>query len=314
MGPYIAKRLLGVIPTLFIVSIVIFFLSHLAPGDPVTRMLGSYATPAELERARVEMGYDRPLPEQYMAWLLRALRGDLGRSLNSNLPVAETIADRLPRTMGLAALAMVISVAIGVPLGLIAGIRQNTYSDQAAMAVSLVGLSIPDFIAGLLLVIVFAGQLELLPTMGYTPMNEGVGEWLRHLILPAFSLGLLMAAVTARMTRSSVIDVFRQDYVLTARAKGLGEPAVVGRHVLKSAMIPVLTVIGINLGAVFRGAVVIETLFSIPGIGRLMIVGIDFRDYPVIQGCLLVVVGLYILINLVVDILYVWLDPRIRYS
>ncbi len=314
MIQYILRRLLGAVPTLLLVSVVVFLLAHLAPGDPVVRMLGGFATSAEIEKARSEMGFDRPLAVQYVAWLERAVQGDLGRSINSNLPVIEMIADRLPRTASLAVIALAVSIALGVPLGILAAVRQNTIWDQAAMCVSLIGLSIPDFVAGLLLVILFSVELRLLPSIGYSPLNEGLWPWMSHLILPAVSLGILMAAVTARMTRSSMLDVMRQDYVLTARSKGLGEVKVVGLHVLKSAMIPIITVIGINCGAVFRGAVVIETLFAIPGIGRLMISGIEFRDYPVIQGVLLVVVTLYVLINLAVDLLYAWLDPRIRYA
>jgi peptide/nickel transport system permease protein len=314
MWGYVLRRVASAVPTLLIVSVIIFLLSHLAPGDPVTRMIGGYATTTELEQARRELGLDRPLVEQYAEWLRRAMQGDFGHSLNNNLPVSTLIAERLPRTFGLAALSLLISILIGVPLGILAGIRQNTVHDQAAMGFSLLGLSIPDFVAGLLLIIVFSVELGALPSMGYAPLSDGVWSWLTHLLMPAFSLGFLMAAVTARMTRSSVIDVLRQDYILTARAKGLAERLVIGRHVLKSAMIPVVTVIGINLGAVFRGAVVIETLFAIPGIGRLMIVGIDFRDYPVVQGCLLVIVTVYIVINLAVDLLYAWLDPRVRYA
>lgn len=314
MIQYILRRLLGAVPTLLLVSVVVFMLAHLAPGDPVVRMLGGFATPAEIEKARAEMGFDQPLAVQYVAWLDRAVQGDLGRSINSNLPVIEMIADRLPRTASLAVIALAVSIVLGVPLGILAAVRQNSIWDQAAMCVSLIGLSIPDFVAGLLLVILFSVELRLLPSIGYAPLHEGLWPWMSHLILPAVSLGILMAAVTARMTRSSMLDVMRQDYVLTARSKGLGEAKVIGLHVLKSAMIPIITVIGINCGAVFRGAVVIETLFAIPGIGRLMISGIEFRDYPVIQGCLLVVVTLYVLINLAVDLLYAWLDPRIRYA
>lgn len=314
MHRYVLRRLAETLPTLLIVSLIVFLLAHLAPGDPAARMLGSYATPAEIAKARQEMGFDRPVVVQYAAWLGRAVQGDLGRSINTGLSVLETIADRLPRTFSLAFLSLLISIAIGVPLGILAGIRQNTVWDQASMSFCLIGLSIPDFVAGLLLVLVFSVELNLLPSMGYAPLAQGLGDWLGHLAMPSFALGFLMSAVTARMTRSSVLDVLRQDYVLTARAKGMGEPRVIGIHVLKSAMIPVVTVIGINLGAVFRGAVVIETLFALPGIGRLMITGIEFRDYPVIQGCLLAIVTIYILINLAVDLLYAWLDPRIRYA
>lgn len=314
MGRYVARRLAGAAPTLFVVSVVVFLLAQLAPGDPVVRMLGSFATTQEIDRARAEMGFDRPLVVQYAAWLARAVQGDLGRSITSNLPVGQMIAERLPRTLGLALLAVLVSIAIGVPAGVLAAVKQNTGFDQALMSFCMLGLSVPDFVTALLLVIVFSVELNLLPSMGYAPLSDGIGAYLSHLAMPSLSLGFMMAAVTARMTRSSVLDVLRQDYVLTARSKGLTETQVIERHVLKSAMIPVVTVIGINFGAVFRGAVVIETLFSLPGIGRLIITAIESRDYPLVQGCLLVVVTIYIAINLAIDLLYACLDPRIRYQ
>jgi peptide/nickel transport system permease protein len=314
MYRYIVKRLISTIPTLFIVSVVVFMVVHLIPGDPASVMLGSYASRDEIQAFRKEMGFDQPLHIQYGLWLGRAVQGNLGRSINSGLPVGRLIIDRLPVTLSLAILTIVISILIAFPLGILAGIRQNTVYDQAAMTFGMLGLSVPDFVAGLLLVLVFAVNLNWLPSMGYAPLSQGFWPWLRHLIMPSFALGFLMAAVTARMTRSSVIDVLRQDYILTARAKGLQENRVVLIHALKNAMIPVVTVIGINLAAVFRGAVVIETLFALPGIGRMMITGIQFRDYPVIQGCFLVIVLIYVLVNLVVDLLYAWLDPRIHYT
>lgn len=314
MSQYILRRLLSTIPTLFIVTVIVFLLLHLSPGDPASMMMGSYATPAEIEQYREAMGFNRPIHEQYISWLWRALQGDLGRSLNANTPVLDMIVERLPRTFSLAILAMLISILIGMPLGIIAGVRQNTAYDQTAMSFALLGLSVPDFVAGLLLILFFSVYLGLFPSMGYVPIDQSLWGWLYHLALPALSLGFLMAAVTARMTRSSIVDVLRQDYVTTARSKGLSETRIIRVHVLKNALIPVVTVIGINFGAVFRGAVVIETLFAIPGLGRMLITGIQYRDYPVIQGCLLVIVTIYILINLIVDLLYAQLDPRIRYD
>ncbi len=314
MHNYLLKRLFSTIPTLFLVTIVVFLLLHLSPGDPASMMLGSYATPAEIEIFREKMGFNRPLPEQYFAWLWRAVQGDLGQSLNANVPVLDMMIERLPRTFSLALLAMMFSVVIGMPLGILASIRQNTAYDQAAMSFALLGLSIPDFVAGLLLILLFSVYMGWAPSMGYVPIVDSPVEWFMHLLLPAFSLGFLMAAVTARMTRSSVVDVLRQDYVMTARSKGLPESKIIRIHVLKNALIPVVTVVGINFGAVFRGAVVIETLFAIPGLGRMLITGIQYRDYPVIQGCLLAIVTIYILINFLVDMLYAVLDPRIRYE
>lgn len=311
---YAIRRLLGAIPTLFLASMLVFLISHLAPGDPASQILGSYATPAELDKAREEMGLNEPLPVQYQRWLVRAATGDLGKSINWNLPVTQMISERMPRTAGLAVLALSISILLGVPLGIIAGVRQNRLSDRVAMVVSLLGLSVPDFVVGLLLVILFTVHLGLLPSLGYVGFSTSPYQWALHMIMPAFALGYLMTAVTARMTRASIIENLGQEFVLSARAKGLSEQRVVGVHVLKAAMIPVITVIGINLGAVFRGAVVIEAIFAIPGIGGLMMSAISARDYPVIQGCLLVSVTIYIFVNLAVDLVYAVLDPRIRYK
>lgn len=314
MGYYCFRRLLGVIPTLLIVSVIVFLLARLAPGDPASQMLGSYATPVEIEHMRAELGLNKPLYAQYGIWLWNAVRGDLGLSINANVPVLQLLLEALPRTVSLAFLALFVSIVTGVPLGIYAGIRPNTGSDQIATGISLLGLSVPDFVVGMLFIIVFSVHWNLLPSIGYAPLFERPGAWLSHMVLPAVSLGLLMTAVTARMTRSCVIEVMSQDYVLTARAKGLPEYKVILKHVLKAAMIPVITVIGINLGSVFRGAVVIETLFAIPGIGRLMVGSIAARDYPVIQGVLLAAVVIYVFINLIVDLAYAWLDPRIRLS
>jgi peptide/nickel transport system permease protein len=310
---YVLRRIVGALPTLLFASILVFLMAHLAPGDPASQILGTYATPQELAQVRTELGLDRPLPEQYLGWLLRVLHGDLGNSITWNLPVGQLILDRLPRTCALAVLSLLVSVVLGVPLGILAAVKQDTPADRGAMAISLLGLSVPDFVVGLVLVVIFSALLGILPSIGYTDITVSPAQWLLHLIMPALSLGFLMTAVTARMTRASVIEMLGQDFVLTARAKGLTEARVVGLHVLKAAMIPVITVIGINLGALFRGAVVIETLFAVPGLGWLMIGAIQARDYPVIQGCLLVSVSIYIAINLAVDLLYALLDPRIRY-
>ncbi|RAI01855.1 peptide ABC transporter [Acuticoccus sediminis] len=311
---YTIRRLIGALPTLLLASMLVFLMSHLAPGDPASQILGSYATPAELEQARQEMGLNDPLPVQYVRWLAKAATGDLGTSINWNMPVSDMILERLPRTAGLAVLALAFSILMGVPLGILAGVKQNRPADRAAMVASLLGLSVPDFVVGLLLVIVFTVNLGLLPSVGYVDFGTDPAQWAMHLIMPAFALGYLMTAVTARMTRASMIENLGQEFVLSARAKGLTETRVVGLHVLKAALIPVVTVVGINLGSVFRGAVVIESIFAIPGIGGLMIGAIDARDYPVIQGCLLASVTIYIGINLVVDLTYALLDPRIRYK
>lgn len=311
---YTVKRLGSAVPTLLIVSVIIFMIARLAPGDPITQMLGPSATISEIEAEKARLGLDQPVPVQYVIWLGRALAGDLGTSVVNGANVMQSIIERMPRTFSLALFSVLMSILIGIPLGTIAAIRHNTAWDQAVMGFSFLGLSIPDFVSGLLLIVVFSVQLGWLPSIGYTSISEGgLDGWLAHLVLPSLAIGTSMTAVMARMTRSSVMDVMRREFVVTAHAKGLPKWRVIFQHVLGNAMVPVITIIGINFGAVFRGAVIIETLFSISGIGRLLISGIEGRDYPVIQGCLLVTVVIYVLINLVVDLAYAWIDPRISY-
>jgi peptide/nickel transport system permease protein len=267
----------------------------------------------EIEAVRLKMGLDRPLPVQYAAWLGKALRGDLGLSIISGRSISRSILERLPHTMALAFLAIAIAIAIAIPSGVTAAVKQNTLTDRAVMLFSLLGVSLPSFWVGILFIIFFSVQLRWFPSSGYVSIYENLFQGLRYLLLPAVSLALVMAAVSARMARSAMLEVLRQDYIRTARAKGLGHWAVVVRHGLKNAMIPVITVIGLDFGWLLGGTVVIETIFGIPGMGRLVIYSILNRDYPVVQGVILYMAIIYMLVNLLVDFIVTLMNPRIRY-
>jgi peptide/nickel transport system permease protein len=310
---YLLKRLMAAIPVLFVVSVMVFLFLRMIPGDPATAMLGRDASVQEIEAVRLKMGLDRPLPVQYATWLGKALHGDLGLSVISGRSISRSILERLPHTMALAFLAIAIAIAIAIPSGVIAAVKQNTFTDRAVMLFSLLGVSLPSFWVGILFIIFFSVQLRWFPSSGYVSIYENVFQGLRYLILPAVSLALVMAAVSARMARSAMLDVLRQDYIRTARAKGLGRWAVVVRHGLKNAMIPVITVIGLDFGWLLGGTVVIETVFGIPGMGRLVVYSILNRDYPVVQGVILYMAIIYMLVNLLVDFIVTLMNPRIRY-
>jgi peptide/nickel transport system permease protein len=310
---YLIKRLMAAIPVLFVVSVVVFMFLHLIPGDPATAVLGRNASAQEIEAVRAKMGLDRPLPVQYAAWLGKALTGDLGMSIISGRSISRSILERLPHTMALAFLAIAMAVAIAIPSGVTAAVNQNTLTDRAVMLFSLLGVSLPSFWVGILFIILFAVQLRWLPASGYVSVYENPLEGLRYLLLPAVSLALVMAAVSARMARSAMLEVLRQDYIRTARAKGLGPWAVVIRHGLKNAMIPVITVIGLDFGWLLGGTVVIESVFGIPGMGRLVVYSILNRDYPMVQGVILYMAVIYMLVNLLVDFIVTLMNPRIRY-
>jgi peptide/nickel transport system permease protein len=310
---YLLKRFMATIPVLFIVSVMVFLFLRLIPGDPATAMLGRNASVQEIEAVRLKMGLDRPLPVQYAAWLGKALRGDLGLSIISGRSISRSILERLPHTMALALLAIAIAIAIAIPSGVTAAVKQNTLTDRAVMLFSLLGVSLPSFWVGILFIIFFSVQLRWFPSSGYVSIYENLFQGLRYLLLPAVSLALVMAAVSARMARSAMLEVLRQDYIRTARAKGLGHWAVVVRHGLKNAMIPVITVIGLDFGWLLGGTVVIETIFGIPGMGRLVIYSILNRDYPVVQGVILYMAIIYMLVNLLVDFIVTLMNPRIRY-
>jgi peptide/nickel transport system permease protein/oligopeptide transport system permease protein len=304
---FIRQRLLLAIPTVFAVSIAVFLMLHLIPGDPASIYLGDQlATPERLERIRQEMGLDRPIHIQYLDFVVRALQGDLGRSLQNGRPVALELSERLPRTAELAAAAFLVSLLFGVSLGILSALRHNTWVDTLSMFVALVGVSMPIFWLGLLAILVFSIQLSWFPITGQ--------QGLVSLVLPAAVLGIVSSATLARLVRSSMLEVLRNEYVTTARAKGLRERVVVRRHALKNALIPVATVLGLEVGSLLSGAVITETVFARPGIGKLIVDSIQSKDFTVVQGGVLFVAVVYVVVNLAVDVSYAFLDPRIRLS
>ncbi|OLD75992.1 MAG: peptide ABC transporter [Candidatus Rokubacteria bacterium 13_1_20CM_4_70_14] len=312
MVTLLGRRLLATIPLLFLVSLVVFALVHALPGDPAVLFLGEEADPETLARFRVRLGLDRPLVAQYAAWLGRALRGDLGRSLRTNQPVAEAILERLPVTLELLVAALSVSLAIAIPMGIVSAVKRNSGVDLVSTVFALVGFAMPGFWLGIILIYVFALLLRWLPPSGWVPLPASVPQNLLSLVLPAFTLGTALAALVTRQLRSGMLEVLRQDYVRTAQAKGLSERQVVGKHALKNALISVVTVVGLQLGGLLGNTIITETLFALPGVGRLMIDAIFSRDFFVVQGVILFLAVGYVLSNLLVDALYSYLDPRIR--
>ncbi|MBI3536861.1 MAG: ABC transporter permease [Chloroflexi bacterium] len=314
MTRYISKRLLAMLPVLFLVSFVVFMLLHLTPGDPALIMLGEEATPQNLAALRHELGLDQPLPLQFLSWMEHIVRGDLGRSIRTHQQVLEAIVERLPVTIELTALAMIISLFIALPTGIISATRRNSFLDLFSTTGALLGISMPNFFLAILLIFIFAVTLRWLPPIGYTPIQKDLLENIRGMILPAITLGAAASAIVARLTRSSLLEVLSQDYVRTAQAKGLAERTIIYTHALKNAMIPVVTIIGLQIGALIGGAVITETIFVLPGVGSLVVDSIFRRDYPLVQGAVLFISIAHLFVNLVVDILYAFLDPRIRYA
>jgi peptide/nickel transport system permease protein len=309
----ILRRLAATIPVMVVVALAVFALLHVTPGDPAVIIAGDYATSDDIARIRARLGLDQPFHVQVGIWLGRLVRGDLGTSIFSGLPVATLIGQRAATTVWLTLFAMLISVGVGVPVGVVAAWRRGSWVDRAVMLFAVSGFSMPTFWLGFILVYVFAISAGWLPVQGYQPMATGAWPFLRHLVLPALTLSVAYMALIARMTRASMLGVLEEDYIRTAFAKGLAPRGVLIRHALKNASLPVVTIIGIGFALLIGGAVVTESVFALPGLGRLTVDAIVRRDYPVIQGVLLVVSGVYVLINLVVDVLYVVLDPRIRY-
>ncbi len=303
---FLVRRLALTVPVLIGVATLVFALIHLIPGDPAQAILGETASEADVAALRTRLGLDRPLIEQYAGFLSSAARGDLGTSLRSNAPVAQEITDRLPATLELAAAAMFVAIGFSIPLGIIAAVRRGTIVDHAATTVALTGISIPNFWLGPLLALVFAVELGWLPVSG-----RGT---LANLVLPAISLGAALAAILARMTRASLLEELREPYVQAARARGASQGRAVLRHAFRNSLIPVVTLIGLQFGAVLTGAVITETIFAWPGIGRLLIQSIGFRDYPIVQGCVFFIAVTYVGMNLLTDLVYGVLDPRIRYD
>ena len=314
MKTYVVRRLLALIPVALVVATVAFVLIHLAPGDPASVIAGPDASRADVERIERQLGLDAPLPVQLVRWYGRLVQGDLGQSIFLRKPVTDAILDRVEPTLLLTLFAIIISIAIGVPAGVLAARYHNTTTDQVLMVIALLGVSIPNFLLGLLFILFFSVWLGWFPVAGYSPLEYGWLKTLRSLVLPAFALGLVQSALIARIARSSMLDVLREQFITAGRAKGLGERAVIYKHALKNAMIPTVTIIGISFAILISGAVVVETVFNIPGLGRLIISAVLRRDYPVIQGVVLCIAGMYMLINLAVDLSYLVFDPRVRYQ
>jgi len=311
---YVVRRLLALIPVALVVATVSFVLMHLAPGDPASVIAGPDASREDVKRIERQLGLDAPLPVQLGRWYLQLAQGDLGQSIFLRKPVTEAILDRVEPTLLLTLFAIAVASLIGVPAGVISARYHNSATDQAFMALALVGISVPNFLAGLLLILCFSVWLGWFPVAGYSPLEYGWLKTLRSLVLPAFALGIVQSALIARIARSAMLDVLREQYIVAGRAKGLGERAVIYKHALKNAMIPTVTIIGISFAVLISGAVVIETVFNIPGLGRLIISAVLRRDYPVIQGVVLCIAGVYMLINLAVDLSYLAFDPRVRYQ
>jgi ABC-type dipeptide/oligopeptide/nickel transport system permease component len=303
---FILRRLMLTLPVLLGVATLVFALIHLVPGDPAQAMLGESAAPGDVAELRTRLGLDRPILAQYGSYVAGLVRGDLGTSFRYRTPVAREIGQRLGRTAQLAAAAMTVAILVAIPLGIIGALHRGTAVDHAAMTVSLAGISMPNFWLGPLLTILFSIQ------MGWLPVS-GTGDW-RNLVLPAATLGVALAAILARMTRASLTDELRELYVMAASARGLSRGRVVAAHALRNSLIPVVTIIGLQFGSVLTGTIITETIFAWPGVGRLLIQGIGYRDYPLVQGCILFIAVAYVAMNLLVDVVYAWLDPRIRYQ
>ena len=314
MLSYIIRRLLGVIPVMLIVGVFVFSLLHMAPGDPAAIIAGDNATPANIALIRASLGLDRPLLEQFASWGWATLRGDLGVSMFSQIAVTTLIQQRVGPTFSLAFTTMLVAVTIAITFGVLAAWKAGSLLDRMVMGTAVMGFSVPVFVVGYILVYFVALQWHWLPVQGYTLLTDGFWPWLQHLILPSVALGLAYVALIARITRASMLDVLAEDYIRTASAKGVATLPMLLGHALKNAAVPIITVIGIGVALLISGVVITESVFNIPGIGRLVVDAITRRDYPIIQGVMIVFAAVYVLINLAIDISYSFLDPRIRYS
>ncbi|MGJ4903708.1 ABC transporter permease [Bradyrhizobium sp. HKCCYLS2058] len=313
MLAYALRRVLSTLPVMAIVALFVFSLLYIAPGDPAVVIAGDQASPADVERIRANLGLDQPFLVQFGSWVWRLLHFDLGTSIFTNLPVASMIAQRIEPTLSLMMVTLCLTIVIAVPLGVIAAWKAGTWIDRIIMAFAVFGFSVPVFVVGYILAYVFALKFDWLPVQGYTPLAQGFWPWLQNLILPAVALGCVYIALIARITRAAMLEVLQQDYIRTARAKGLGQGGILFIHALKNAAVPIVTVVGIGIALLIGGAVVTESVFAIPGLGRLTIDAILRRDYPVIQGIVLLFSFVYVLVNLLIDITYTLVDPRIRY-
>ncbi|HEX6959631.1 MAG TPA: ABC transporter permease [Ferrovibrio sp.] len=309
----IASRLVAAIPVMGVVAIFVFLLLRLSPGDPAAILAGDAATPEAIAAIRTGLGLDQPIWQQFVTWIGDLAQGDLGRSVLSKQPVMHMIADRVEPTISLALVTLIFSVAVAVPIGIIAAWKQSSWIDRGIMALSVAGFSVPVFVLGYILIYIFSIRLDLLPVQGFVSISEGFWPFLQNLILPTLALGFIYIALFARITRASMLEVLGEDYIRTAHAKGLSEHVVLIRHALRNAAVPIVSVVGIGFALLIGGVVITETVFNIPGLGRLVVEAVLARDYPIIQGIILLFSGIYVLINLAVDIAYVLLDPRIRY-
>ncbi|MFN4276588.1 MAG: ABC transporter permease [Ferrovibrio sp.] len=309
----ISSRLVAAIPVMGVVAIFVFLLLRLSPGDPAAILAGDAATPEMIAAIRADLGLDRPIWEQFVTWLGQLLQGDLGRSVLSKQPVAMMIGQRIEPTISLALTTLFFAVIVAVPIGIIAAWKQGGWIDRGIMALSVVGFSIPVFVLGYILIYFFSMKLDLLPVQGFASLSEGLLPFLERIALPTLTLSFIYIALFARITRAAMLEVLGEDYIRTAHAKGLNESTVLVRHALRNAAVPIVSVIGIGFALLIGGVVITETVFNIPGVGRLVVEAVLARDYPIIQGVILLFSGVYVLINLAIDIAYVLLDPRIRY-
>ncbi len=313
MTAYIVRRLIATLPVMGFVALFVFLLRHLTPGDPAAIIAGDEATPAMVDGVRAKLGLDRTLWEQFGIYVVNLLHGDLGTSIFSNLPVLTLVKQRLEPTVVLAVSTLFVAVLFAVPMGVIAAWKARTTIDRIVMAFSVLGFAVPVFLVGYLLIYVFAIELRWLPVQGYKPLSQGIVGTAKSIVLPAFALGMVYMALIARITRASMLEVLNQDYMRTARAKGASTASILLRHALKNAAVPIVTVIGIGLTLLISGVVITETVFNIPGLGRLTVDAILKRDYPIIQGLIILFAGVKVLVNLLIDISYAFFDPRIRY-
>jgi peptide/nickel transport system permease protein len=312
MTAYILRRLVMLAPVILVVGVVVFALVHLTPGDPAAVIAGDQATPERVEELREQLGLNDPLPVQFLRWFGGVLRFDFGESIFIGGSVTDALLERAQPTLLLTLYAVIVQLVIGVPAGILAAVRHNSLLDRAMTVIAISGAAIPTFFLGIMLILFFAVRLRWLPSGGYVPITEDPRQHLEAMLMPAFALGFSSAGLLARLVRSSMLDVLREDYVRTAWAKGLTERLIVVRHALRNALIPAVTVVGTSVGALLGGAVVTETVFTIPGMGRLVVQSIARRDYPIIQGAVMTIAMTYVLVNLLVDILYVYIDPRVR--
>jgi len=313
MLSFLARRLLSTLPVLLVVAVLVFLILRLTPGDPAAVLAGDQATTEQIAMIRANLGLDRSIPEQFLIWFGHLLQGDLGQSYYYKMPVTELIAQRIEPTLSLAVITITLAVAVAVPLGVLAAWRFGSWLDRGVMAFSVAGFSVPVFVSAYLLIWFFSLKLGWFPVQGYKRISGGFGPWLYHLLLPAFTLSLIYIALIARVTRASVLETLGEDYIRTARAKGLPEALVLKRHALANAAVPIATVIGIGIALLIGGVVVTESVYAIPGLGRLTVDAVLARDFPTVQGVILLFSFVYVLVNLLVDLSYVFFDPRIRY-